>query len=348
MSEEIQKRIEHLECLVLKQEAYIKDQQQAHINLQQELAQREAMWAETKSRSDQADIMMAELQQLQQNQQQQYVPQQQQERQTFGLGLTLNEVLSQLNQIQPFGNGQQVLQFITSVENFFKLCGNNNDIINYSVAIIRNSKIIGKPGRLIGLLPEEANWNTIKDQLKKEYGPRKTYAEVFNYIRNIKVSSLRELFSIVLESKLRINEIYTFDDDKPRLYSPDNVDRDLTQILITKIDGQFRGCIVGQTLSIESLQNIYSQLQLLDDKRTIDIRCRKNRNTDAEIKSNTQKYQYRNRKTNTYDFRKKTFTIPQSELSKNKPTPMDIDHLKEESDNEEVNFLKATRNPNYP
>lgn len=346
MNEEIRNRIEHLECIVLKQEAYIKDQQQAQISLQQELAQKEAIWTETKLRSDQASMMMAELQQLQEHQQQQNQPQQQ--RQTFGLGLSLNEVLSQLNQIQPFGKGQQLLQFINSVENFFKLCGNNIDIINYSTGIIRNSKIIGNPGRLIGLLPDEANWNSIKDQLKKEYGPKKTYADIFNYIRNIKVSSLRELFSIVLESKLKINEIYTYDDDKPELYSPDNVDRDLTQILMTKIDGQFRGCIVGQTLSIESLQNVYSQLYLLDDKRTIDKRCRKDKKTDTEKKTNFPKNQYENRNTYTNSSRKKTFTKPQSELSTSKATPMDIDHLKEESDDEEVNFLKTTQNPNYP
>lgn len=353
MNEEIKTRIEHLECLVLKQEAIIKDQQQAHINLQQELAHKEAIWTDVRLRSDQANAMMAELQQLQQHQQQQYQPQhqqqQQQQRQTFGLGLSLNEVLNQLNQIQPFGKGQPLQQFINSVESYFNLCGNSNEIINYSIGIIRNSKIIGNPGRLIGLLPKEANWKDIKDQLRKEYGPRKSYADIFNYLRTIKVSNLRELFNTALESKLKINEIYTNDDDKSELYSPDNVDRDLTQILITKIDGQFRGCIVGQTtLTIESLQSIYSQLNLLDDKRTIDFRCRKNKKTETETKSNFSKNHNENRSTYTKSFRKKTFTKPQTDLSTNKSTPMDIDHLKEESDNEEVNFLKVSQNLNYP
>lgn len=363
-AEQIQQRIEQLECLILKQEAVIKDQQQQQLQLQNEMsghiqlmqqqkAEYENQILQMQSRSQQTEAFLQQRQLDQQGSLQQYA-----------LGLNSHQVLNLFQQIKPFGKGHNLSSFFKSVENVLNVCGQNRDLINYGTEIIKNEKIIGNAAKSCQLLPEDSCWEVIKRQLIKDFGPRRTYSEVFNYFRYIKISSLRELFNVALECKLEVNDIFIHDEQKPELYLPQNVDRDLTEILITKIDGQFRTCFTEQTPNIESLFKRFSQLKLLDDTRAINFRHRKINKTQndkngkrnecvegqSKYKQNPSSFgNKRNSNKFSTNCAQNTFSPKtNSDIHKNTPIPMDIGNLKNESEYEEVNFLGDHLKRDYP
>lgn len=290
------------------------------------------------------------------------------------------DIIEQFRRIKSLDGNHNPMAFIKSVESTFNLCRHNEHLQQYGLQIIINEKIIGDVARIVGEL-ENLTWNEIKSKIIQRLQPRKTYAEVFNYCRYVKVSNLEELFSVFEKSKCELNEIYAFDPLKPTIYKPENIDRDLVDIMIGKIDGTIRAHINSN----ETMQDIimkYTRLRLLRDKRTIDYRHKKenkiinnsnNRytqinkqsqlNTNANyntnlVTQNTNKNQTKQNyfQTNHYRGDNKTNQTRVSRMSfdtrntRLEPEPMDIGTIDEIQINEEkeINFLTLPQNPHYP
>lgn len=356
--EQVQQRIEQLECIVLKQEAIIKDQQQEISNqIQQMQSQQQIL---KKQYEDRIESQRVEYQQYMNEMEARRISQNaedlfhqqltsNQRNSTLNMGLKPNEILTQFYQLKPFGKGELLSTFLKSVEATLALCGTNEELKIFGTNIVKNQKLRGNAAKSISLLPDYSNWDDIKKQLIRDFSPRMSYSTVFNYCRNIKVSNLNELFNIYTESKYKLNEIYVYDDQKPDIYSPENIDRDLSELVISKIDGQFRACITVQTPSLEYLYNRFSQLKLLHDSRAIDFKSRKTTNTNNNKKEtepkSRNKQNWNNKSSNSAQT--KFVPKPQSNQYTNCPTPMDIGNLEDKEGNE-VNFLLSPQNNCYP
>lgn len=234
----------------------------------------------------QQEQQLNHYQQLQQQQGQQQPPQpiQNQEQQQQNpqenvanqLVLSPESVLNQFRHLKAFkGTDEYPLSsFIKSVETALLLCNNNHQLQYFGMQIIINEKLQGEAGRCIRQLGDNPDWSTITTRLKQLFQPHRSYAELFNYCRAIKVSNLGELFKEFRNVSYELNELYEFDERKPEIYKPENVDRDLREILLEKIDGNIRAHI-AEKASMVDIFNKYARLKLLEDFRTIDVNHRK-------------------------------------------------------------------------
>lgn len=213
-------------------------------------------------------------QQLQQQQQQLHQQQQQQRPQQMNeLMLGPHHIINQFRQLKALDRNHNLPSFIKAVESIMALCGQNQQLMNFGLQIITTEKIIGDANNTIRELEDNTTWEDVKRKLKQQFKPTKTYAEVFNHCRLLKVSNMKELLDIFIKSKYEINNLYQYDERRPELYTPENIDRDLTEILLEKIDGQFRAYIDNET-TLKDIYEKYARLRLLEDSRTIDYRHR--------------------------------------------------------------------------
>lgn len=195
--------------------------------------------------------------------------------------LTAEQILTHFRKLKPFnGKGEYTLQeFINSVEDAGRLCNNNMQLLEYAFKIVFNEKIQGEAKQCILRLGSNLTWDSVKKELKLYFRPRRDYAELINECRNIKVSSLRELFNIVKQINFQLNELYEFDERKPDIYKPFNNDKYLVGIVLEKLDNLVRGNVERDASLIE-IYNKFSELRLLDDERAIDQRYRKFKHTN--------------------------------------------------------------------
>uniref|UniRef100_A0A034WL37 Uncharacterized protein n=1 Tax=Bactrocera dorsalis TaxID=27457 RepID=A0A034WL37_BACDO len=239
--ENINQTIAELERVISRQEELLQTQQQ---EMQQQHAQH--------------------LLQLQMNQQPQF----------YKFHMSPRDIMDQFRRMKPLDDHHNPKAFIKAVETNISLCGTDQELIQHCINIIANEKILGTAGKRTRELEDNSSWEAIKAKILQGSRPRKTYAEVFNFCRTVKVSNLNELFIIFEKCKAEINEIYIFDPLKPGIYKPENVDRDLVDILLEKIDGPIRAHIT-ETETLNDIIVKYSKLKLLQDKRAIDYRHRK-------------------------------------------------------------------------
>lgn len=224
-------------------------------------------------------------------------PSNMQQQQHF-LKLTPENILSQYRYIKPFNGSDDytLSSFIKSVENVMQLSRDNEQLTEYALNIVFNEKIQGNAARCIRRLGDNTTWISVKRELMQNYQPNRSYGELFNYCRYVKVTNLRELFNEFKEVNYKLNEMYEFDEKKPDIYRPENIDRDLTEILIEKIDGNIRAHIL-ENENMTTIYNKYSRLKLLDDNRAIDSKHKKIYNNSNHYNKNT----FSNRPNNNYN-----------------------------------------------
>lgn len=247
-------------------------------NLIDEL-QRKILQLEGALRRQEEQLSQKESQMQQQLQQQQLYQQQFQQQQFQPQGPFLmqpKDIIQQFRQIRPLENNRNINGFIKSVEMIIGLCENNSELIRFGIQIVINEKITAEFGTYIRELGD-ITWEQLKTKLRIQARPKTSYAEIFNKCRYIKVSTLRQLFDYFEIAKHQINEIYELDDSKPMLYHSENVDRDLVNILVEKIDGPLR-IHLDEGLTLNDIISKYTKLRLLDDSRAIDNRHKANKN----------------------------------------------------------------------
>lgn len=244
--EELKEKLEQLQSVILQQEQKIQQQQLDQQQQQQQLQQQ------------QQQIQFQQLQQGQQNNNANY---------SNNFLLSPRDIVEQFRRLKPLEKGT-LIQFITSVEATIDLCKENNSLMEYGVQIIANEKISGDYAYLIRQLGPKPTWERMKITLKHHLQPKKTYADIFNHCRMIKVRNLSELFCVFESAKQDLAEIYDFDSEKPGIYAPSCVDRDLVNIMIGKIDGPLRAHIDLKENMMDIILK-YSKLGLLEDKRAI-------------------------------------------------------------------------------
>lgn len=294
MEEELQQRVVELETIL--------KQQELKINLQQQQLEQQLLQINTQ----QQHVHQSQLQQVNVHQQEEPVQVQQ------GIVFQPDQIVREFRSIKPLNGNHNIRQFIQSVESTMALAVNNQALLAYGVRIIINEKLEGNAGRIVRELDNNATWEQVKEKLLSSLQSRKTYAEIFNFCRSVKVSNLNELFDIFIKAKYEINELYEVDVRKPIVYSPAYVDRDLVDLLMEKIDGPIRAHLDEH----ETLNNIitkYTKLKLLYDTRAIafahriDLRNRQKSSYNkpfADVKTNNG---YRTPKENWQNLRSNNF-----------------------------------------
>lgn len=201
--------------------------------------------------------------------------------------LSTMEILQQFRQLRSLDKNHNVLAFINSVEAVMALCPSDDiELAKLAMSIVANDKIIGEAANYVQELGINATWEEIKAKLLDQYRPRYTYGDVFMKFRNLKVCNLRELFEFTRKSKFEINQLYLYDEDKPTLYKPECVERDLVNIIIDKIDIPMRTHSDKQC-SLNQLITRYTQIEALDDYRVIHLKYRKNNKLNNNQKTNS-------------------------------------------------------------
>lgn len=239
------------------------------------------------------------VQQEQVLQQRQEVPQEQ----LLPFLMQPRDVIEQFRRLHPLNGNISPICFIRAVDGTFELCTGNQQLQDYGLKIICNEKIVGEAARRLGDIGD-LNWNEIKEKILYTYQPRNTYSAIFNHCRLIKVRNLEELFKSFEKAKSDLIELFTFDPLKPGAYKPENIDRDLVDIMLEKIDGTVRAHVNPN----ESLQDIimkYTKLKLLWDSKTIhyEHRSSSNYNESRRYNQNNNNNNISNRNQNTMDRR---------------------------------------------
>lgn len=198
---------------------------------QEEMRERMQQLQEVVIRQEQLLLQLQNQQNHQQQQPPQYIPYN-----DFGFSMTPKDVIEQFRRLKPLDEKHNPRAFINALEANLTLCGNNENLVQFCMGIVANEKISGNAGRRARELQNNASWEEIKYKIFQEFKPKRTYAEIFNFCRTVKVSNLNELFRVFEQCKYEINDIYLGDQFNPNIYKPENVDRDLVDILLEKID----------------------------------------------------------------------------------------------------------------
>lgn len=190
--------------------------------------------------------------------------------------LTPDQIISKFQKIKSFyGKGDYSLQeFLHAVENVGALCGNNSSLLQYGLQVVFKEKIQGAARIAVQRLGSDVSWDQVKAELKLHFKPRKTYKKLMDQTRSIKVSNLRELFSVVKTINYELNELFEYDDNKPPNYSPENNDRNLVDIVKDMINGCYRINITNNMKLIEVI-NLFDNLGILDESDVIHPNFRK-------------------------------------------------------------------------
>src|ERR1700744_5166023 len=113
--------------------------------------------------------------------------------------LTASQIIKNFNDIKAFSGEDsfKLKSFLKAVENSEKLCGNgNNELREYCLQTIINSKIIGKARDAILEIPEEKrNWLTVVQTLTLRFRPKFTIHQLLYNAKEIKVHNLKDLFN---------------------------------------------------------------------------------------------------------------------------------------------------------
>lgn len=191
--------------------------------------------------------------------------------------LSADQVLKKFNHIKPFYGKQEdsLQEFLNAVENVASLCGENANLLQFGLQIVFKEKIQGEAKLAIQRLGADLTWEAVKAELKLHFRPRKTYKRLMDEARNIKVSSLRDLFNIVRGINFQLNELYEYDENKPCNYNPQNNDRNLVDIVKDMVNGCYR-VNIRNNMSLIEVVNLFDSLGLLDEGDAIHPNFRKN------------------------------------------------------------------------
>lgn len=113
--------------------------------------------------------------------------------------LTASQIIKSFNDIKPFSGADsyKLKSFLKSVENVEILCGdNNNDLREYCLRSIVNTKIIGKARNAMLEIPEDQrNWTTVVKTMMLRFKPKHTIHQLLFQAKEMKVFSLKDLFN---------------------------------------------------------------------------------------------------------------------------------------------------------
>lgn len=151
--------------------------------------------------------------------------------------LTPSQIIKNFNDIKSFSgeDSYKLKSFLKAVENAETLCGeSNNELKEYCLRLIVNSKIIGKARNTILEIPENRrNWTTVVDTLTLRFRPKWTIHQLLFQAKEIKVFNLKDLFNKLTTIKSDISEICDFDDNSTFTY--ESIDKELVLTLKSKV-----------------------------------------------------------------------------------------------------------------
>lgn len=194
----------------------------------------------------------------------------QQAQQTNVLSFNPDRILDQFKSIQQFtgSNNHSLITFIKTVEMIFELCGSNQELKEFGTRIIKTYVLRGEAEKAIRKLGNDSTWEQIKKELSTTFKPERTYLQVFNKCRYAKACNLKELLDIFRQALYDISDIYEYDQRKPEMYNNRNVEPQLVDLLIDKIDPSFR-IHIKESKSITEIYETYAELKLLSEPRAI-------------------------------------------------------------------------------
>lgn len=151
--------------------------------------------------------------------------------------LTASQIIKNFNDIKPFSgeDNYKLKSFFKSIENAEMLCGERNqELREYCLQTMVNSKIIGKARNAILEIPEDQrNWTTVMKTLTLRFRPKYTIHQLLFQAKEAKVFNLKDLFNKLTTIKSDISEICDFENDTVFTYK--NIDKELVLILKSKL-----------------------------------------------------------------------------------------------------------------
>lgn len=252
----------------------------------------------------------------------------QQEQQQFVL--STEQFLNYVQKLRIFNGKDEftVQEFISSVEQTFRICNDTPGLAQYAMGVIINEKIQGEAKRCIQRLGTNRNWDAVKRELRLHFRPREDYAELLNRCRSLRVSTLRELFDSVREINYKLNELYEFDEAKPITYHPTNNDRYLVDIISSKIHDFLRGNIPDDATIIQ-LYNKFEKLKLLDNEDAVNFHSRKNKSNSLRNNKFCQ---------DNVSFNRQNKNIPEKKVQSNNHPKMNNPNKTDNHNNFRNNF----------
>lgn len=177
--------------------------------------------------------------------------------------LNADQIIRNFNEIPPFSGEDtyKLKSFLKAVNTVEALCGtNNNDLKEYCLARLVNSKVIGKAREAILEIPEhERNWERTVQTLFLRFRPKQTIHQLLYHAKELKVYNLKDAFNKLTKIKSEANEICDFDDENYFTYQA--IDRELVQTLKSKLNPVIQ-LQIDHSKNLSELDNIFCQTEI--------------------------------------------------------------------------------------
>lgn len=151
--------------------------------------------------------------------------------------LSASQVIKNFTDIKAFSgeDNYKLKSFLKAVENSELLCGENNDELReYCLKLVINSKIIGKARTAILKVPEHRRtWTTVVATLTLRFKPKFTIHQLLFQAKETKVFNLKDLFNKLTTIKSDISEVCDFQNGNTFTY--DSINRELVLTLKSKL-----------------------------------------------------------------------------------------------------------------
>lgn len=277
--------------------------------------------------------------------------------------LSASQVIKNFNDIKQFSgeDNYKLKSFFKAVENAELLCGEHNEELKeYCLRLVVNSKIIGKARNAILEIPENLrNWTTVVNTLTLRFKPKYTIHQLLFQAKEIKVFNLKDTFNKLTTIKSDISEICDFDNNSTFTY--ESIDKELVLTLKSKLIPMLQ-IQINENKTLFELDNefcaseIYLSTEVIKPNYKLNSRFEKDKNNIKVVKQekivekpiNNKPYLTQNKPLNNTGQFKQNFNKysgnnsgqfkPNSGQFKNKVEQMEIDNLveSENEDNDEL------------
>lgn len=290
--------------------------------------------------------------------------------------LSGSDLLKEAARIKEFHGTKEydLSSFIREVEIMLPLFQENPTLQQFVFERYIKNKIQGPALQVVRALGSNATWTQIKEELIKNFGVKESYHSLYHQAINMKNSNVSEYFKNLRDILDKLNSKYEFDTNKPQEFSPPINESIILKTFLNGIHPNLSSIIYSRNIS--TLREAYYVLEGTGILRQYDSRFSKyaytrqqyqqqrNYNENGQNRTYQQKQTFQGqpsqnsynnspspiRQNNNSNQSRQNFFTNNSQQSRrsqylnrtfghtnNGPTPMEIDHI-ENNSSEEVNF----------
>lgn len=150
--------------------------------------------------------------------------------------ITVKDLITEARSVPVFrGDGSSELSsFLSEAENIASLAieqNSKNYIYNIFIA-----KLQGEAAMSIRRLPDDRNWETIKQQLIKSFGVQESYLKLKDKADGVKFSNVSQFYKELRDILDKLNLKYKLDSEKPTEFKPQNNEKSILEKFLNKIN----------------------------------------------------------------------------------------------------------------